>query len=284
MDKQELGVFLRTRRARLLPEDVGLPSGPRRRTAGLRREEVAVLAHISTEYYTRLEQGRAPRPSSEVCEGIAAALRLAEAETDHLFVLAGTASARRRLHRRDVRPSILTLIDRLPLTAAFVMSAAYEVLAWNDLAAALMEDFGQLPPAERNLARKAFLGPPEKLPIYGIAEDVEFRHGVVMQLRATVARYPDDPAILRLIDDLVHGSDGFARLWARHDVQAAPMITKTFDNPVVGAVTVDCDSVLLPDRDQHLVFYSARPLARRRIARPPRRRRHPRDCWWLKLS
>lgn len=172
-------------------------------------------------------------------------------------MLAGTASTRRRLHRRDVRPSILTLIDRLPLTAAFVMSAAYEVLAWNTLAAALMEDFGQVPQAERNLARKAFLGLPETTPIYGIVEDVEFRHGVVMQLRATLARYPDDPTIRHLIDDLVDGSDGFARLWARHDVQAAPMITKTFDNPVVGAVTVDCDSVLLPDRDQHLVLYSA---------------------------
>lgn len=216
-----------------------------------------MLAHISTEYYTRLEQGRAPRPSSEVCEGIAGALRLTEAETDHLFVLAGTASTRRTLHRRDVRPSILALIHRLPQTAAFVMSAAYEVLAWNDLAAALMEDFEQLQPADRNLARKAFLAPPEATPIYGIAEDVEFRHGVVMQLRATLTRYPDDPAINSLIDDLVNGSSEFARLWDRHDVQAAPMLTKTFDNPSVGPVTVDCDSVLLPDRDQHLVFYSA---------------------------
>ena len=259
MDRRELGAFLRTRRERLRPEDVGLPSGPRRRTKGLRREEVAVLAHISTEYYVRLEQGRAPRPSSEVCQGIAGALRLTDAETDHLFVLAGTASTRRNLHRRDVRPSIVTLIGRLPQTAAFVMSAAYEVLAWNDLAAALMEDFAERQPAERNLARKAFLGPPEAPPIYGIAEGVEFRHSVVMQLRATLARYPHDPAITGLIDDLANGSSEFARLWDRHDVQAAPMLTKTFDHPSVGPVTVDCDSVLLSDRDQHLVLYSAPP-------------------------
>ena len=147
MDKQELGAFLRSRRERLRPEDAGLPSGPRRRTPGLRREEIAVLAHISTEYYVRLEQGRAPRPSGEVLAAIAGALRLlTDAESDHLHVLAGTAPTRTGLHRRDVRPSILALLERLPQTAAFVTSAAFEVLAWNDLAAALMEDFARLAP------------------------------------------------------------------------------------------------------------------------------------------
>ena len=129
MDKQELGAFLRSRRERLRPEDVGLPSGPRRRTPGLRREEIAVLAHISTEYYVRLEQGRAPRPSGEVLAGIAGALRLTDAESDHLHVLAGTAPTRTGLHRRDVRPSILALLERLPQTAAFVTSAAFETSA-----------------------------------------------------------------------------------------------------------------------------------------------------------
>ena len=149
MDKQELGAFLRSRRERIQPQDVGLPAGPRRRTPGLRREEVAVLAHISTEYYVRLEQGRAPRPSSEVLAGIAGALRLTDAESDHLHVLAGTAPRCAGLHRRDVRPSVLTLLERLPQTAAFVTSAAFEVLAWNDLAAALMEDFARLTPQDQ---------------------------------------------------------------------------------------------------------------------------------------
>src|SRR6478735_6411217 len=156
MDKRELGAFLRSRRERLQPEDVGLASSPRRRTPGLRREEVAVLAHMSTEYYVRLEQGRAPRPSSDVLAGIGGALLLTEAELDHLHVLAGTASSRVRLHRRDVRPSILALLERLPQTAGFVTSAIFEVLAWNPLAAALMEDFGALTPRERNLARREF--------------------------------------------------------------------------------------------------------------------------------
>jgi transcriptional regulator with XRE-family HTH domain len=260
MDKQELGAFLRSRRERLRPEDAGLPSGPRRRTPGLRREEVAVLAHISTEYYVRLEQGRAPRPSGEVLAGIAGALRLTDAESGHLHVLAGTAPARTGLLRRDVRPSILALLERLPQTAAFVTSAAFEVLAWNDLAAALMEDFGALAPEDRNLARRAFLGPSRpEAPVYGVADGAEFRQHAVMELRATLARYPADPAVAGLIEELRDGSPEFARLWERHDVQGAPMLTKTFRHPVVGEVTVDCDSLALTDRDQRLVLYSAPP-------------------------
>jgi transcriptional regulator with XRE-family HTH domain len=263
MDKQELGAFLRSRRARLRPEDVGLPSGSRRRTPGLRREEVAVLAHISTEYYVRLEQGRAPRPSGEVLAGIAGALRLTDAESGHLHVLAGTAPRRTGLHRRDVRPSILALLERLPQTAAFVTSAAFEVLAWNDLAAALMEDFGDLAPQDRNLARRAFLdsaraeAPRAETALYGVSDATEFRHHVVMKLRLTLARYPSDPEVAGLVTGLREGSPDFARLWERHDVQAAPMLTKTFRHPVVGEITVDCDSLTLTDRDQNLVLYTA---------------------------
>ncbi|WP_329456578.1 helix-turn-helix transcriptional regulator [Streptomyces sp. NBC_01497] len=258
MNKQELGSFLRSRRERLRPEDVGLPSGPRRRTPGLRREEAAVLAHISTEYYVRLEQGRAPRPSGEVLAGIAGALRLTDAESDHLHVLSGTAPIRDRLHRRDVRPSILALLERLPGTAAFVISATFEVLAWNDLAAALMEDFGALAPGDRNLARRAFLGPDRPgTTLYGISDAAEFRHHVVMELRATLARYPADPEVRGLVDELRDTCPEFARLWERHDVQAAQMLTKTLRHPVVGEITVDCDVMALTDRDQHVVLYSA---------------------------
>ncbi|GAA3573149.1 helix-turn-helix transcriptional regulator [Nonomuraea rosea] len=260
MDKQELGAFLRSRRERLRPEDVGLPSGSRRRTPGLRREEVAVLAHISTEYYVRLEQGRAPRPSGEVLAGIAGALRLTDAESDHLHVLAGTAPTRTGLHRRDVRPSIVALLERLPQTAAFVISATFEVLAWNDLAAALMENFAELSPEDRNLARRAFLGPARPgTTLYGISDAAEFRHHVVMQLRAALPRYPTDPAVIGLVEELRDASPEFARLWERHDVQAAPVLTKTFRHPVVGEITVECDSLALTDCDQHLVLYSAPP-------------------------
>ncbi len=260
MDRQQLGAFLRSRRERLRPEDVGLPSGPRRRTPGLRREEIAVLAHISTEYYVRLEQGRAPRPSGEVLAGIAGALRLTDAESDHLHLLAGTAPSRTGRHRRDVRPSILALLERLPETAAIVVSAAFEVLAWNDLAAALLEDFTELAPTERNLARKVFLQP--DAPLYGISDEAEFRHGVVVKLRATLARYPTDPLVTGLVDELRSASPDFARRWERHDVQAAPTLRKTFRHPAVGDITVDCDALALTDRDQHLILYTAPPGSR----------------------
>ena len=259
MDKQELGAFLRSRRERLQPQDVGLPSGPRRRTPGLRREEVAVLAHISTEYYVRLEQGRAAsRPSGEVLAGIAGALRLTDAESGHLHTLAGTAPAKTGLIQREVRPSILALLERLPQTAGIVVSAAFEVLAWNDLAAALMEDFAVLTPDERNLARKAFLGSSRPdAPMYGISDAAEFRLNVVMQLRSTIARYPTDPTVTGLVDDLRDGSPDFARLWERREVRGAPVLTKTFRHPAVGEVRVDCDGLALEGSDQHLVLYSA---------------------------
>ncbi|WP_301127840.1 helix-turn-helix transcriptional regulator [Streptomyces cacaoi] len=258
MDRRELGAFLRSRRERLRPQDVGLPTGPRRRTPGLRREETAVLAHISTEYYVRLEQGRAPRPSGEVLAGIADALRLTDAETDHLHVLAGAAPPRARLHPREVRPSILALLERMPRTAGFVMSAVFEVLAWNRLAAALMEDFAPLPAAGRNLARRAFLEPPhgEGTP-YGLVDLAEFRRQAVMQLRSALARYPADPAVTGLVDELRGAALEFARLWEQHDVQARPAFTKTFQHPAVGRLTLDCDALALTDRDQYLVLYSA---------------------------
>ncbi|OZC67374.1 transcriptional regulator [Rhodococcus sp. 15-725-2-2b] len=260
MDKQELGAFLRSRREKLQPEDVGLPSGSRRRTPGLRREEVAVLAHISTEYYVRLEQGRAPRPSAEVLAGIAAALCLDNTETDHLHALAGTAPSRSGLHRRDVRPSMFTLLERLPQTAGIVMSAAFEVLAWNDLAAALMEDFGSLTPRDRNLARKAFLGTEQPSGrLYGISDDVHFRRSAVNELRTALTRYPTDAIVSELVAELREGSPEFARLWEQHDVAVSPALRKTFRNTPVGEITVDCDSLKLVELDQHLILYTAAP-------------------------
>jgi hypothetical protein len=157
-----------------------------------------------------------------------------------------------------VRPSILALLERLPQTAAFVTSAAFEVLAWNDLAAALMEDFGALARQDRNLARKAFLGPARPdAALYGISDAAEFRHHVVMELRSALARYPSDPAVTGLVEELRDGSPEFTRLWERHDVQAAPTLTKTFRHPAVGKITLDCDSLKLTDRDQYLVLYTA---------------------------
>ncbi len=219
---------------------------------------MAVLAHISTEYYVRLEQGRAPRPSVEVVSALARALRLTSAETDHLHVLSDTVRPRDPLVCRTVRPSIHALLDRLPDTAGFVSSAVYEILAWNDLARALMDDFADASPAERNLARQAFLPPPAGRPaLYGVSDLQEFRQGAVMQLRIAYTRYPDDPQVAQLIDELLAGSPEFVRLWERRDIQPPTALRKTFRHRVVGDVTVDCTVLMLPEVDQHLVLYTA---------------------------
>ncbi|KUI28608.1 helix-turn-helix transcriptional regulator [Mycobacterium sp. GA-2829] len=260
MQKQELGAFLRSRRERIDPTDVGLPRGSRRRTPGLRRDEVAQLAYISTEYYTRLEQGRAPHPSREVVGGLSRALRLSDAEDAYLYRLAGVAPAGPPGPPRTVRQSILELIDRLPQAAAIVVSATYEVLAWNDLACALMEDFSALPVRDRNLARRAFLGPAvDGRRLYGVSDADEFARTCALHLRASAARYPDDPQTIALIDELRSGSQEFATLWDGRDVVTRPVLCKTFDHPAVGPVSVNCDALDIADRDQRLVIYTAEP-------------------------
>ncbi|MFE2422257.1 helix-turn-helix transcriptional regulator [Streptomyces hokutonensis] len=260
MDKQELAAFLRSRRERISPAEVGLPRGPRRRTPGLRREEVAQLAFISTEYYTRLEQARGPRPSREVLGGLARALRLSDAERGHLHHLAGAPPGPPPGPSREVRQSLLDLLRRLPQAAAFVTSATFEVLAWNDLAAALMEDFSALPPRDRNLVRRAFLTPrPESSRLYGVSDVDAFARLSAQRLRAVAARYPDSPAVTGLVAELLAGSEEFRRLWESHDVSAEPTLTKTFQHPVVGPVTVNCDALDITDRDQQVVIYTATP-------------------------
>jgi transcriptional regulator with XRE-family HTH domain len=260
VDRRELAGFLRSRRERITPADVGLPAGVRRRTPGLRREEVAQLAFISTEYYTRLEQARGPHPSREVLAQIARALRLSDAERDHLHHLAGTPPGPPPGPSREVRQSIVDLLHRLPDAASLVLSATYEVIAWNDLAAALMEDFSALPRRDRNLIRRAFLGPHRNgRPLYGVSDADEFIRTSTQHLRAAAARYPDDPEVAGLVAELLAGSEEFARIWAAHDVTARPTLCKTFHHPLVGPVSVNCDVLDITDRDQRVIIYTAAP-------------------------
>lgn len=260
MDKQELGAFLRSRRARIQPADVGLPVRARRRTPGLRRDEVAHLAFISTEYYTRLEQARAPHPSREVLVGLARALRLSDAERNYLHHLAGVDPAPPPGPSREVRRSIRDLLDRLPNAAAIVVSATSEVIAWNDLACALMEDFSALPRRDRNLVRRVFLGPhPGGRRLYGVSDADEFARSAAQHLRTVAARYPDDPETRALVAELRSGSSEFAALWEEHDVSEHVALCKTFAHPLVGPVSVNCDALDIADEDQRVVIYTAEP-------------------------
>ncbi|MFJ1758920.1 helix-turn-helix transcriptional regulator [Amycolatopsis sp. NPDC088138] len=256
MDKHALGRFLRLHRERLTPSTVGLPAAGPRRTPGLRREEVAQLAHISTQYYTRLEQARGPHPSRHVLAALGRALRLNDAERDHLYTLGGQL-AEPPGPSADVPDRIMDLIERLPDTAAIVLDAKYDVLAWNPLAAALLEDFSARPRRERNMIRRYFLHPDVSQRHYGISGGADFGIFAAGHLRAAAARYPDDPATQALVRELLRGSPEFAALWPSPEVSDQRHLVKTVDHPQVGPITLTCDILLVPERDQHVVLFTA---------------------------
>jgi transcriptional regulator with XRE-family HTH domain len=260
MDREELADFLRSRRERLRPADVGLAAGHRRRTPGLRREEVAQLASISVDYYTRLEQARGPQPSRAVLTALARALRLSDDEWSHLFHLVGEHLAPSGRLTSEVRPGILHLLDRMDDTPALVIDAKYQVLAWNQLAAALITDFSALPVRERNLIRRRFL--PDHGPEscrFDATETLQFGREVVADLRSAAARYPTDPEIRALVDDCLTGSPEFASLWAEHEVAIQHTLCKHVLHPVVGTLELLCEMLLIPDRDQRVLLYTAEP-------------------------
>ena len=259
VDKRALAEFLRHRRERLLPAHVGLPAGGRRRTPGLRRDEVAHLAAISVEYYTRLEQARGPHPSSRVLSGIGRALRLSREERTHLFHLAGESPTPPAAPSREVPPSIAALLDRLPDAAAMVLDATYTVLAWNALLGALLVDFAPLPPSERNLFRRYFLSASSHDRKFHLVGEHDFGPFAVAQLRAATARYPRDPSVRSLIDDLYAGSHEFRQLWDTHRVRVSYHQRKTMAHPTLGTVELNCDVLLVHDQDQHVVIFTADP-------------------------
>ena len=259
MDKLELAAFLRLHRERLTPAAVGLPAAGPRRTPGLRREEVAQLANISTQYYTRLEQARGPHPSRPVLAALGRALRLTDVERAHLHVLAGQSpAAPPGSPPADVPGTVLDLLDRMPQTAAIVLDAKYDVLAWNHLAAALLEDFSAQPARERNMIRRFFLHPDLARRHYGIVGG-DFGRFAAGHLRAAAARYPDDGPTHELIRELLRKSPEFAELWPSRDVYFEQHLAKTVTHPEVGPISLTCDILVVPERDQHVVLFTAEP-------------------------
>ncbi|MGW7703542.1 helix-turn-helix domain-containing protein [Kitasatospora sp. NPDC054768] len=254
-----LSEFLRTRRAGLRPEDVDLPDyGGRRRVAGLRREELAHLAGVSVDYYTRLEQGRVGNPSDAVLDAVARALRLAPDESGHLHRLARPAARPRRpVERQRPRPSLLRLLEQLPHTPALVMGHRMDVLAWNHAAVALLGDYGALPVEERNIARITFLDPASR-ELYAdwaacARENVAFLH-------LEAGRRPDDPLLAELIGQLCLGSEEFQRMWADHPVADKTSGRKAFRHPLAGTLDLVYDTLRpADDPGQALVTYTADP-------------------------
>jgi transcriptional regulator with XRE-family HTH domain len=254
VNRAELADFLRRGRARLEPSDVGLTGGARRRTPGLRREEVAALAGMSVDYYTRLEQSRGPRPSRQMLGALARALRLTGDERDHLFHLTGEEPPRAESASAHVRPGLLLILDRLHDAPAQVMTDYGDVLAQNAMAVALVGEAG----TERNVVRRFFTDPRGRA-LFPPEDRAELGRSHVANLRAVTAARPDDPGPARLVAELRASSEEFARLWESHEVAVRRASTKRFLHPTVGHLDLDCEILLSSGDNQLLVVHTARP-------------------------
>ena len=245
--RRELAEFLRTRRTRLRPQDVGLEPGPRRRVTGLRREELAMLAGVSTDYYQRMEQGRGVRPSEQVLDAIARALDFSAEETRHLHSLATAARTpvrRPHLHEPEEVPETTLRLLRSTASPALVVGRFLDVLAWNPLGGALLGDFTRRPRQERNLLA-LFLHPEADRTCPDRAATVAELIGM---LRTQVAADPGHPRAVELVGALAVRSDEFAALWARHDVQEPTRGQMLVDHPLVGELNLDWDAYPIPGR------------------------------------
>jgi transcriptional regulator with XRE-family HTH domain len=262
-NRVELARAIRRARDRVRPEDAGLPAGRHRRVPGLRREELAMLAGISVDYVVRLEQARGPHPSDQVVSALCRALRLDSDERDHVFHLAGVAPPHSGLIDLHVRPSVLRLIDRFQDLPAVVTSAKGDVLAWNAMSSALHGDWSALRPERRNQLRLRFLPDPTDPPRSKVGGTPEERAATAEQsvanLRSVAGRYPDDPGLARLLDELHRGSPEFRGLWATTDASTWRSHTKTVEHPTLGVLRLECDTLHVPDVDQSLIVYSAAP-------------------------
>ncbi|MEU8519553.1 helix-turn-helix transcriptional regulator [Streptomyces sp. NBC_01216] len=259
----ELSEFLRSRRARLKPEDVGLPSfGRHRRVPGLRREELAQLAGVSVAYYTRLEQGNGRNVSLEVLDSIARALRLSDTERAHLTHLAKpTAKKKQRAsitRPQQVRPGLQHLLDAMDAVPAVVLGRRLDVLAWNRMARALLGDLAAMEPQERNMARMVFLDPNAR----DLYLDWECKATeVVSVLRLYAGCYPDDAQLLALVGELSVRSEEFRSLWAAHTVADKGHGTKRLRHPLVGELTLGYEALKVSGGDPDLILttYQAEP-------------------------
>jgi transcriptional regulator with XRE-family HTH domain len=254
----ELGDFLRSRRARIQPEEVGLPSYGRRRVPGLRREEVAQLAGVSVDYYIRLEQGRGPSVSDTVLDAVARVLRLDETEHAYLRTVArppGKDKAPRPAAPR-VRPGVQLLLDSMERTPAFVLGRRMEVLAWNALGDAV-NGFSRMAPGVRNVAHQAFLDPAAR-DLYPDWAAVAAQ--TVAHLRLNSGHHRDDRELSALVGELSVKSEDFRRLWADHQVALCMYGVKRLRHPLAGLLTLPYETLTVPtDPEQTIVVYTPEP-------------------------
>ncbi|TCR19548.1 helix-turn-helix transcriptional regulator [Streptomyces sp. BK205] len=253
----ELGEILKARRAELTPRTVGLPDTGGRRVPGLRREEVAQLAAISTDYYTRLEQGRI-QPSGSVLAALAHVLRLSDRQRDHLFELADRRRARhRRPAAQKAHPQLLRLLDDLTVSPGVVIGRRLDILAWNPVATALFTDFAKVPESRRNCVRILFTDPSMRT-LY--ADWRAVARDCVSHLRIEAAKHPEDPQLISMVGELSVEDSDFGRWWGSRHAPSRRAGVKRFHHPVVGELVLDWDTLACGgDPDQELVVWTAEP-------------------------
>jgi transcriptional regulator with XRE-family HTH domain len=258
IDRTQLAEFLRQRREALQPEDVGLPRGQRRRTSGLRREEVASLCHMSTDYYSRLERERGPQPSEQMIASIAQGLHLTVAERDHLFRLAGHRPPARGPSSEHVSPGMLRIFDRLSDTPAEIVTELGETLRQTPPRVALVGDWTAYTGPSRSNGYRWFTDPTSR-DIY-VREDHEFLSRMYAAGLRTIAamRGPRSRAA-ELADLLLEQSEEFRTLWADHEIGLEPDEVKRFQHPEVGRLDLNCQVLLDPHQSHRLLVYTADP-------------------------
>ncbi|WP_193611317.1 helix-turn-helix transcriptional regulator [Nocardioides lijunqiniae] len=258
MDRAQLADFLRTRREALQPEDVGLPRGPRRRTGGLRREEVAALSGMSVDYYGRIEQQRGPQPSEQMLAAIARGLHLSLDERDHLFLLGGHPAPRRARREDHVDAGLMRILDRLADTPAMVVNGVGETLVQTPPAVALLGDETSYEGLDRSVVHRWFTQP-ESRAIY--PEEDRPRHGrqFTADLRVAYARDGAGSRAAEIVDALLATSEEFASVWAEHEVERKHTKLKRIAHPEVGLVEVHCQVLYDIEQSQGLLVFTAAP-------------------------
>ena len=259
MASGEFGQAVRRWRDRASPAAAGLPAGGRRRAAGLRREELALLAGISVDYITRLEQGRAQSPSSQVVEALARALRLTRQEREHLFRLAGLVPPGPDMVPTFITPSVHRLLDRLTGVPVAVYDAAWTLLLANPPYAALMGDPSGWCGNERNGVWRNLVIPEASRVRQSSQARAEFEAAIVADLRAAAARYPADRQLRQLVAELRVASPRFAELWDSGAVGRHEAARKIIDHPAAGPLTLDCDVLSVAGSDLRIMIYTAEP-------------------------
>lgn len=256
IDRAGLAQFLVRRRGALQPEDVGLPRGQRRRTSGLRREEVAALCHMSTDYYSRLEQERGPQPSEQMIASIAQGLHLSLDERDHLFRLAGHQPPARGSESDHISPGMLRIFDRLNDTPAEIVTELGETLRQTPLGVALVGDLCRYSGPSRSIGYRWFTDPAARAIYPG--EDHEFYSRMyVSGLRGVLALRGPQSKAARLAELLTTESDEFRVLWDEHEIGIKPREIKRYQHPEVGSLDLNCQILLDPNQAHSLLVYTA---------------------------